>query len=465
MPFFLDGNPTQSEVSEAVNYLLSNFTQNVSADPNTGQVIGPTGNVQGYLYRYLSVKYADSFDGSVNFTNTPTNRGYYGLRNSDSSTESTNPADYLWTKVTGGFSTTKLFYYTVTGGRQINYIVGLSAPSALWQSDSGTAIDLDVISGSDGASSRICYAKSTSFSLSATPATYQTTGNVSFPPYNTWSGSETWQAGPPTLAVNEALFQSDGIYNPTTNLTTWNVPYLSNLRVGSLSAISANLGTITAGTVNSISVNSSIIASTTINTSDISSGSSPAISGTGMTGSGIHLYNDGRIAIGNSTSNVVWNNSGVYIQGNLQSNNYVAATSGWQILNSGSAEFNGVVLSRQLQIDSGAGYIGSNYYVTNTNDLQERDHFFIETNTAASAWSGTTKTMIALLSGSGSVSANAGDVASQPQNIQWGFHADVAPITRWSGAAKIWIKCNVDTRLVNFLVGGFVINWQLFQVT
>ena len=42
MPFFIDGNPSPSEVSEAVNYLLSNFTQNVSADPATGQVIGPT---------------------------------------------------------------------------------------------------------------------------------------------------------------------------------------------------------------------------------------------------------------------------------------------------------------------------------------------------------------------------------------------------------------------------------------
>mgnify|MGYP003657281691 CR=1 FL=1 len=152
MPFFIDGNPTPSEVSEAVNYLLSNFTQNVSADPATGQIIGPTGDVQGYLYRYLSVKYADSFDGTLNFSNTPTSRLYFGLRNSDSSTESTNPADYLWSLVSGGFSTTKLFYYTVTGGRQINYVVGLAAPSALYQADSGSAIDLDIISGSEGAS-------------------------------------------------------------------------------------------------------------------------------------------------------------------------------------------------------------------------------------------------------------------------------------------------------------------------
>lgn len=305
MPFLLDGNPTQGEISEAINYLLSNFTQNVSADPNTGQIIGPTGEVQAYLYRYIQVKYADSFDGSVGFSNTPTNKGYFGLRNTDSSVESTNPVDYIWTQVTGGFGTTKLLYYTVTGGRQISIIAALAAPSALWQADSGSAIDLDVISGSDGSSSRICYAKSTSFALASTPATYQTTGPSGFPPFNTWGGSETWQATPPTLLTNEALFQSDGVYNPMTNLTTWNVPYLSNLKVGALSAITANLGTITAGSLDAV----------TITGSTLTIGSSPAISGSTMTGSGAKVYSDGRFALGNSSGNVVFNGSTAYLNG------------------------------------------------------------------------------------------------------------------------------------------------------
>lgn len=298
MPFFLDGNPTQSELSEAVNYLLSNFIQNTSADPATGQVITPTGRVQGYLYKYLAVKYADNFDGSVNFSNTPTNRFYYGLRNTDTATpESTNPADYIWYQVTGGFSTTKLLYYTVTGGRQINVIAALAAPSTLWQSDTGTAIDLDIISGSDGASSRICYAKSTSFALASTPSTYQTTGDASFPPYNTWGGTETWQATPPTIFVNEALFQSNGVYNPTTNLTTWNVPYLSNLKVGALSAITASTGSLT--------VSGTFQANTAL------------LSGTTMTGSGGILYPTGNFAFGNSSTNIAFDGSSIYINGAL----------------------------------------------------------------------------------------------------------------------------------------------------
>lgn len=295
MPFFLDGNPTQGEISEAINYLLGNSQLTTSTNIVNGQVTDASGNVVSYLYKYLYIKYADSFDGTVNFSNTPTSRQYYGLRNNDSSVESTNPADYIWYKVAGGFGTTKQIFYSVTGGRRIDLVVALGAPSSLYQADSGAAIDLDVISGSDGASSRICYAKSTSTSLASTPSTYQTSGPSGFPPINTWGGSETWQATPPSLAVNEALFQSDGIYNPMTNLTTWNVPYLSNLKVGALSAITANMGTLTAG--------------------EISVGSSPAISGTSMTGSGAHLYPDGRFITGNSTTNVVFDGSQMYLNG------------------------------------------------------------------------------------------------------------------------------------------------------
>jgi len=305
MPFFLDGNPTQGEISEAINYLLGNTQLTTSTNVVNGQVTDALGDVVSYLYKYIYVKYADSFDGTVNFSNTPTNRQYYGLRNDDSGTESTNPADYVWYQVSGGFSTTKFIFYSVTGGRRVNILVSTSAPSILYQADSGAAIDLDQISGSDGASFRICYAKSTSFALASTPTTYQTSGPSSFPPYNTWGGAETWQATPPTLSVNEALFQSDGVYNPVSNLTTWNVPYLSNLRVGALSAISANLGSITAGSLNAV----------TITGSELTIGSSPAISGTTMTGSGTKVYTDGRFALGNSTGNIIFNGTKAYVNG------------------------------------------------------------------------------------------------------------------------------------------------------
>lgn len=103
--------------------------------------------------------------------------------------------------------------------------------------------------GTTGASARICYSKTTLSSLASTPSTITTSGSSSFPPNASWGSDTVWQATPPTIVAGESVYQSDGIYSPTTGNTIWNVPYLSNLKVGSLSAISANLGSITSGTV------------------------------------------------------------------------------------------------------------------------------------------------------------------------------------------------------------------------
>ena len=153
--------------------------------------------------------------------------------------------------------------------------------------------------GTTGASSRICYAKSTTNPLSSSPATVTTAGNTTFPPVNTWGGSETWVATPMALVAGESMFQSDGVYDPSTGNTVWNAPYLSTLKVGSLSAISVNLGTITAG--------------------DLSIGSSPALSGTTMTGTGAHLYASGDFAFGNPTTNMVFDGTNVYLNGFVDS--------------------------------------------------------------------------------------------------------------------------------------------------
>ena len=145
MPFALDSNPELSALSEAVNYLLGNFTSNMSADPSTGQITGPVGEVTGYLYKYMAIKYADSYDGSVNFSNLPANRQYYGIRNSNSAAESDSPSDYIWYRASGGFGLTKSLWYICTGGRQIQFAVATSAPDAGWIIDPGSSIDLDVV--------------------------------------------------------------------------------------------------------------------------------------------------------------------------------------------------------------------------------------------------------------------------------------------------------------------------------
>jgi hypothetical protein len=266
MPFFLDGNPTQSEVSEAVNYLLSNFTQTVNADPGTGQVSGPTGEVTGYLYKYVSVKYADSFDGTVNFSNSPTGRLYYGIRNSDDSTESTNPADYLWTLVAGGFGTTKYLYYITTGGRQVQFAVATSTPNTGWIIDPATAIDLDVISGANGPANFVvrrvtndssaptnaeCIAAVGRGPIANDMCTVNYNSGVSSIVYKYTTGWAFFQSYITGDIIVAATIVAANIASGTITATqiASNTITADRLNVTQLSAISANMGTLTAGTI------------------------------------------------------------------------------------------------------------------------------------------------------------------------------------------------------------------------
>lgn len=110
----------------------------------------------------------------------------------------------------------------------------------------------DGATGSTGAQARIAYAKlASASSFAGTPASYVITGDALLTGTR-WGQSVTWSTSPVAISVNETLYQITGIYNPSTNQTTWyGPPYLSSLKVGSLSAISANMGTITAGTIQS----------------------------------------------------------------------------------------------------------------------------------------------------------------------------------------------------------------------
>ena len=143
MPFALNSNPNLNEISDAINYLLSNFGSNVSIDIANGIIAGPTGRISN-LYKYIQIKYATSYDGSVGFSNVPTNAIYYGIRNNNSPTESTEPNDYIWNKTTG-FGTTNYLWYTVAGGRQIDFYVSPTAPSEYYVVDPGTSIDIDIV--------------------------------------------------------------------------------------------------------------------------------------------------------------------------------------------------------------------------------------------------------------------------------------------------------------------------------
>lgn len=98
--------------------------------------------------------------------------------------------------------------------------------------------------GQQGASARICYATTFASAMASSPAAISVAG-TGFPPNGTWDPNAVWVQFPPSLIAGQSLYQSDGIFNPATNTTTWTTPYLSSLKVGSLSAITTNTGSLT----------------------------------------------------------------------------------------------------------------------------------------------------------------------------------------------------------------------------
>lgn len=153
--------------------------------------------------------------------------------------------------------------------------------------------------GGSGASSRIMYAR-----IASNPV--PVSGTVTVSGDNRPSGAQgsavwgsafnvTWYANDPDPSSNNSLYQADGIYNGTN--TSWSTPYISALKVGALSAVSTNTGSLTvSGTIQS---------------------NTAAISGTTMTGSGGVLYADGRFAFGNSSTNIAFNGSQMTLNGNV----------------------------------------------------------------------------------------------------------------------------------------------------
>lgn len=456
MPFALPNSPELSEISEAVNYLLGNFGANMAADPVTGQITGPTGIVIAYLYKYLAVKYADSPDGVLNFTNTPTNRAYYGLRNSNDSAESTNPADYVWYKVDGGFSTTKFLFYQTTGGRQIDIVVATTNPTPNYVQDDGTAIDLDSLTAGRG--QQVAYptiykwtstntaparpSVTTTFTWATgeygAPATWGVTpptpvsGNqylwaitvplsasineatsvcdwtntdyviykisengtngLSFinaykvqnqslptPTFTTPTSGATvpagWVSTAPAVAVGQVIWYIQGQYNSSDitldgvapNTTAWTGPIAASVFQdirsdnwnGSNPPIAGNPATWgTAGyyierTSGSTYLNNLFARGT------LQSGTTPAISGTTMTGSGGVINSTGTFAFGNSTTNISFNGTQMTLNGN------VVAT--------GNINLNAVTLSA-------SAFTSAVYRNTATNTWQTAQTITITTN-------------------------------------------------------------------------------------
>jgi hypothetical protein len=179
--------------------------------------------------------------------------------------------------------------------------------------------------GAPGISARICFARFGSTILNPTSGTITTTGTTSVPSQtqsnSIWGLNTTWNDGAdPNPNSTLTLWISDGVYNPTSNQTTWSTPYIASLRVGQLSAITINTGNLNAdGNI------------TVSNLGSIKGGQTDF-----DTGNGFFLgYSGGtyKFSVGSATNDLLWNGTSLSITGNITGNS--------NIVISGTASFSG----------------------------------------------------------------------------------------------------------------------------
>jgi hypothetical protein len=213
----------------------------------------PNFNVQVFIPTTGRVTFANLFY-TTSATPTAADWKQLSTASSSDSTPVTNATNYTFTNIVAN---TGVYYFAYVVGNDIGK-TNLSPISAVFNWNPVAAVGPTgptgasltgptgaSITGPTGNSSRICYSKTTSSSLSPTPLTITTSGDASFPPNDSWGAGTVWGATSPVIVEGESVYQSDGVYSPVVGSTVWNVPYLSTLKVGALSAITTNTGTLT----------------------------------------------------------------------------------------------------------------------------------------------------------------------------------------------------------------------------
>jgi len=183
----------------------------------------------------------------------------------------------------------------------VNNEISTSSLSTLSSSISWTPVTPSGPPGADGTSSRICFAR-VAGNPSPVSGSVVTVGNSSYPSsaqsLTVWGFAATWGASDPNPSSTNSLYQSDGTYDPATTLTTWTTPYISSLKVGQLSAITTNTGTLTIDS-----------------TGYLRGGQTDYNTGTGFfLGYSGSAY---KFSIGSSTQSLLWDGTSLTLTGNL----------------------------------------------------------------------------------------------------------------------------------------------------
>ena len=109
-------------------YFFSRMVNSLGTSPyspaSTAFVWKPT--TFQYSERYLSVAYADNATGTSNFSLSPTNRLYYGLLNTASSSGIHTYDEYTWYPADPAFGTNKFLCYANRTGRKFSFATGFA---------------------------------------------------------------------------------------------------------------------------------------------------------------------------------------------------------------------------------------------------------------------------------------------------------------------------------------------------
>lgn len=158
---------TLANIPAGTWYFFSRMVNSLGTSPyspaSTAFVWKPT--TFQYSERYLSVAYADNATGTSNFSLSPTNRLYYGLLNTPSSSGVHTYDEYTWYPADPTFGTNKFLCYANRTGRKFSFATGFADNAAgtgafvptqaiifdprLWGAlpDGVTIIDLDMGTG------------------------------------------------------------------------------------------------------------------------------------------------------------------------------------------------------------------------------------------------------------------------------------------------------------------------------
>lgn len=172
------------------------------------------------------------------------------------------------------------------------------------------------------------------------------------------------------------------------------------------------------------------------------------------------------------------------ITGAISSDDFVTGENGqgWRINKAGTAEFNNIIIRRQIEVASGTVNIGSfvptslypKYKPATQNEpegvilpsgaavnLSNGPGGIFEVLTtpiAITEWQGARATYIATVGMTGTVSS------PDSANCYWGWTADVMPLTKWSGNQSLRLRLLFWSKQVSE-VQNCVVTWKIYKVS